>query len=219
MKVKIGPYLDWIGPYQIAEKILFWIPKYKKDTIDPNPAYEKYVDPLGDFLAASWLNPVCQWIYNKRKRTIKVKIDRYDTWSMDCTLALIILPMLKQLREHKHGAPFVDNEDVPWYLRSHFYTKENEYDTDPAHFKRWDWIMDEMIWTFEQLVDDDWESRYHHGEHDIQWKECEDNPQLSEMVKGPKDTHWWDVEGYKKHQERINNGLRLFGRYYQGLWS
>jgi len=37
MKVYIGPYVDWIGPYQIAEKILFWIPKYD-GTIATNTA-------------------------------------------------------------------------------------------------------------------------------------------------------------------------------------
>ena len=30
MKVKIGPYKNWFGPYQLAEKILFW-----KDPNDP----------------------------------------------------------------------------------------------------------------------------------------------------------------------------------------
>ena len=28
-----------------------------------------------------------------------------------------------------------------------------------------------------------------------------------------------DWEGRKKVEERINNGFRLFGKYYQGLWD
>jgi len=28
-----------------------------------------------------------------------------------------------------------------------------------------------------------------------------------------------DKIGLKKHQERINNGLRLFGKYYTNLWD
>ena len=51
-------------------------------------------------------------------RDIQVQIDPWDTWSMDHTLAHIILPMLKQLRNTKHGSPNVDNTDVPEYLCS-----------------------------------------------------------------------------------------------------
>ena len=29
MKVYIGPYTNWVGPYQIAEKILFWMDRYE----------------------------------------------------------------------------------------------------------------------------------------------------------------------------------------------
>jgi len=50
-------------------------------------------------------------------RVIDVHIDEFDTWSMDDTLSHIILPMLKQLKETKHGAPNVDKEDVPSELR------------------------------------------------------------------------------------------------------
>ena len=38
-----------------------------------------------------------------------VKIDYWDTWSMDHTLSYIIVPMLKQLKATKHGAPYVDD--------------------------------------------------------------------------------------------------------------
>ena len=47
------------------------------------------------------------------ERTINVRIDDFDTWSMDHTLAPIILPMLIQLKETKHGSPKVDDADVP----------------------------------------------------------------------------------------------------------
>jgi len=54
-----------------------------------------------------------------------VKIDRWDTWSMDHTLAKIILPMLKQLKDTKHGSAIVDLEDVPEELRG---TSTPDYD-------------------------------------------------------------------------------------------
>jgi len=27
MKINIGPYINYLGPYQIAEKLLFWMDK------------------------------------------------------------------------------------------------------------------------------------------------------------------------------------------------
>ena len=80
----------------------------------------------------------------------QVTIHSWDTWSMDHTLSYIIVPMLKQLQETKHGAPNTDDEDVPEKLRSTSAPKkENEWDTDDNHFRRWDWIINEMIWAFE----------------------------------------------------------------------
>lgn len=80
----------------------------------------------------------------------QVTIHSWDTWNMDHTLSYIITPMLKQLQETKHGAPNTDDEDVPEKLRSTSAPKkENDWDTDDNHFRRWDWIINEMIWAFE----------------------------------------------------------------------
>jgi hypothetical protein len=157
-----------------------------------------------------------------------VKIDYWDTWSMDSTLSPIILPMLRQLQKDKHGAPFTDDSDVPERLRSTtkaaVKSKKNTWDTDCNHFKRWDWIMDEMIWAFEQLSNDDHDAKFFTGESDIVWvanKELDSDgkPLTYEMKRGPKDTRKFDKKGYTKHQERIANGTRLFGKYYQALWD
>jgi hypothetical protein len=157
-----------------------------------------------------------------------VKIDRWDTWSMDHTLAPIILPMLKQLQKTKHGAPFVDDEDVPEELKSTSAPpKENEWDTDDNHFKRWDWVMDEMIFAFECKVDDSWEDAFSSGEHDILWVPVDaDGNQVPkgehkhfQMKDGPNNTFKCDYEGMKVVEQRIQNGFRLFGKYYQNLWD
>lgn len=87
-----------------------------------------------------------------------VHIDYWDTWSMDITLADIIHPMLIQLKKTQHGAPCTDDDDVPEELRStSARPKENEWDTDEFHFERWDWILDEMIFAFDQKIKDKWE--------------------------------------------------------------
>ena len=239
MRVKIGTYTKWVGPYQLAELLCFWA-KPVKDEYD----FERkpdWVHNFGEWLAhgsvepdekvgdiTSWnrdrhdtlLSRFLTWIHSKQKRTVKVHIDRWDTWSMDHTLGYIVLPMLKQLNEKKHGAPFVDDKDVPAELRSTAAPpKENDYDTDENHFKRWDWVLDEMTFAFETKAGslEDWEDQFHTGEHDIQWKQLENGN--SEMIRGPKDTSKYDMKGRKAYQKRISNGFRLFGKYYENLWD
>jgi len=128
------------------------------------------------------------------------------------------------IKETNHGAPFVDDEDVPEELRSTSAPpKENEWDTDANHFKRFEWVMDEMIWAFEQLVDDDNDAQFHSGNSDLKTVPCEwdeeGEPKMYSLEHGPNHTSVFDKEGYDKHNERIQNGLRLFGRYYRNLWD
>ncbi|CAB5220673.1 hypothetical protein UFOVP247_21 [uncultured Caudovirales phage] len=156
-----------------------------------------------------------------KDRKIKVQIDPWDTWSMDNTLAHVIHPMLVQLQKTKHGSPFVDDKDVPEELKSTSAPpKENEWDTDDNHHKRWDWVLDEMIWAFAQKLDDKAEDQFHSGKIDMQWKEIEvDGEKMHEMVRGPDDTHVFDKEGWDKWNARKQNGFRLFGEYFEALWD
>ena len=141
-------------------------------------------------------NWLYDWFGYSPKQKASIRIDRYDTWSMDYTLAPIILPMLVQLKETKQGAPNVDMKDVPKELRA---TKAqiSKYgkngDTDPKFFERWDYVLDEMIWAFEQKCRDDWMKDYNYNK--------------------------WDREGAKAHQDRMTNGFRLFGTHYENLWD
>lgn len=139
MKVHIGPYINWIGPYQIANKICF--------------GKSEVSEKLGEWLAKyDWLCNLCERVYEWRERKIHVKIDKYDTWSMDDTLAYIILPMLKQLQSKKQGSPFVDDEDVPVELRSSGAQVDEYGCVDDNFHKRWDWVLAEMIHAFEWKV-------------------------------------------------------------------
>ena len=120
-------------------------------------------------------------------------------------------------------APYVDDEDVPKELRSIYALPKDEYDTDGNHFKRWDWVMDEMIFAFEHKVDDSWEEQFRSGDHDMKSVPCawDENgkPTMYEWVKGPNDTYKCDYDGMQKVRDRMKNGFRLFGKYYEGLWD
>jgi hypothetical protein len=167
--------------------------------------FENLIEKLEDLIQTCY-TPI-NYFLDKRKQKIKVRIDKWDTWSMDHTLAHIIVPMLKQLKETKYGAPWVDDSDVPEELKSTSAPpKENEYDTDGNYFKRWDWVLDEIIWAFDQKCRDDWESDNF---------KYEDDPTATFGVK----LIWEDRDGRKAHQERMRNGFRLFGKYYENLWD
>jgi len=165
MKVNIGPYKSWFGPYQIAEKILFWKDK------DDNAVYD-----LGEKLAnIEWLYKLCNWVDSKKKRTVKVQFDHYDTWSLDHTLALVILPALRKFKEDNTGHPCgISSEADPVCGKC-----ECE--------KEWHTILDKMIWSFEQIADDVID--YHSSDE------------------------------YKKYNDRVQEGLELFGKYFRSLWT
>jgi hypothetical protein len=241
VKVYINCYKDhWISPYTILDYMFFWTEWSKcsrnkgvQAAIDDMNGTKKYVEhPEWVEKWSDRLVPISraiQWMWDKVDRKIDyVKIDRWDTWSMDHTLSYIILPMLKQLRDTKHGAPHVDDEDVPEELKSTTAPpKENEWDTDDNHFKRWDYVLDEMIFAFEHKVDDSWEDAYRSGDFDTIWVPVDkDGNEVAkgehkyyQMKDGPNHTYKCDYDGIKIVQDRMTNGFRLFGKYYQGLWD
>jgi hypothetical protein len=238
MKIYTSKYRNhWISPYTMLDYMFFWTDwsKCSRDkslsaALDQERNYvehPEWVERWSDYLVP--VSRAIQWVLDRVHPEIKViKIDYWDTWSMDHTLSPIILPMLKQLKAAKHGAPFVDDEDAPEHLRSTAaLARENEWDTDSNHFLRWDWVIDEMIFAFECKVDDSWEDQFREGNIDLQWVPVDvagnevpkGEHKYYQMKDGPNNTYKCDYEGMKVVQKRIDNGFRLFGKYYQALWD
>src|SRR5210317_2045578 len=142
MKIYIGPYRDrWVSyvhdKYMNKKYGWDW-PEYgqKGLNITHEPFKEVVLRKLED--ALQWLyNHTVNLIIDKHSgQKISVHIDNYDTWSMDHTLSHIIVPMLKQLRDTKHGSPMVDMIDVPEELRISDVESKEFWDnghTDPKH--------------------------------------------------------------------------------------
>lgn len=184
MNNKYG-YVDWPATYTTFERFL----EKTEDTIQ---------------VVYNWIN----WlIFDRLKQTVKIKIEPWDTWSMDHTLAHIVVPMLKQLRETKHGGPHVDDEDVPENLRSTSAPpKENEWDIDEFWFERWDYVIGEMLFAFESKLMDSWDAQFY------KFEDAKDEPLGIKLV-------WSDHDGRTAYQKRMSNGFRLFGKYYEALWD
>lgn len=107
---------------------------------------------------------------------------------MDHTLALIILPMLKQFKLLNNGVPgdfSVTNHDQFVF---DFIDKDSEMD---EAVYQWEKAIDKMIWSFEQLSRDDW-------------------PHYEPPPGYPGDT--------KAYMADVQNGLDLFSKHYMALW-
>lgn len=151
MRINIGPYCNWIGPYQIANKLKVF--GFSEDTCEK---IGEKLDPI--------LGGICNWVYKKRKRKMKIHIHNFDVWNMDNTLAHIIVPMLKKFKEQSKSHPANISE------------------------KKWNDILDQMIWSFEQII----EGLDADVVHDLSPAE---------------------------YTKRIDDGLKLFAKYYRELWS
>jgi hypothetical protein len=120
----------------------------------------------------------------------------------------------------------VDLEDVPEHLRTtntfeyeeqmvfDFYKEDERFTDDyPDIHARWEWVLNEMIWAFEQKADDGAEGQF------FDHSECD-----NEKFPWGKDGNYQsklkiDWDGLKEWQKRKENGFRLFGKYYEGLWD
>jgi len=202
MKIKIGPYPNrWMSNIhtRYMNKKYGYVdwPEYKQKglRVKAQPFAEAWREQAEDLMQTIY-NCTINLFLDRKVQKIKIHIDRWDTWSMDHTLAHIILPMLKQLKATTHGAPWVAVADVPKELRP---TKKQLMDyqkdgtTDPKFFERWNWVLDEMIYAFD-------------------CKANKDDVYMRFDIKTQR-------EAMDAEQERISNGFRLFGRYYENLWD
>jgi hypothetical protein len=142
--------------------------------------------------------------YGKKPKTV-VEITSDDVWNMDITLAHVIHPMLLKYQECNHGSFNVDDEDVPVEIRSTSAgPKEYEYAPDEFHEARCDYVISEMIWAFANILDD--------KSNDF-WIE---KPEPGDRFFA---TGEYDLEACLTYEKRIENGTKLFGKYYQSLWT
>lgn len=178
MKVYLGKY----PPYISWDRLFKYVP-ISEDT----------KERICDWLYDSRLDSLRHFLNNRFGRKIKVRVDYWDSWSVDNTISIIALPLLRQLYNTNHGYGRVDKEDVPERLW-------DTYDDYGYSQKAWDYVMFEMIYAHKECAEG-----YPHEDTYYSYKEDK------AIVKDPE-----ALEGY---HERVRNGFRLFGKYYQALWD
>jgi hypothetical protein len=151
--------------------------------------------------------------YYDNGRRVSVEVEQHDTFSIDSTLSYIVLPLLIQLRQTKMGVPAefaeVGGEDYIPQLCFDFYTETQE-DAFKLGTERWNLILDKMIWSWQQLALEDYENQYYHGT--LGWIDINKNTKIDKDF-------WVDYIGLELHNERIQEGLELFGKYMRHLWD
>ena len=113
-----------------------------------------------------------------------------ECWSLENTFSKFILSRLKHFK------------------------KMNRYGYHPdMTLEEWENVIDELIWTFEYLNDDERFNPFPHYLEDTEWN--------FNKEKTPEQKQSFD-EWMKKHnelQERKQKGLELFAKYYCHLWD
>jgi hypothetical protein len=136
----------------------------------------------------------------EQERVADVQIEEHDLWSLDSTLAMVILAALKKFKEAQQnpfagtpGKVFHEVEDEIYDCKTidMFDLEERELLVQTAAQRRWGEILDKMIWSFENIVNEGW-------------------------VDLP-----LDVDSQRKIREyeaRLQEGIDLFARYFRSLW-
>jgi len=139
----------------------------------------------------------------------KLRLDKHDSWDFGCTLSPVILPMLKQLRKNKKGTPLTDKLDVPFLLQLDPEEKHEGFSE-----KRWAWILDEMIFSFNHTYkcqnDPDYNEDYFYATGAIEYIG-------KNMKEGKNHTYKCDDDKMFQFYQRVDRGFVLFGKYFQNL--
>jgi len=115
-------------------------------------------------------------------------------WSLDYHLAEIITPRLKAFKNStRHGTPVLDEDDT-------------------VAQKKWEEILDKMIWAFENYKKEDYcftdTGELKLGDPDADGTGTVLSTGLS-----------IDTELYDEHHRKIAEGLKLFAEYFGMLWD
>ena len=122
--------------------------------------------------------------------------DDSDTWDLDYIIAKFTLPRLKRFRDIMADPEYVFGIPI--------FSGQPHYDKDK---KKWIKILDDMIYAFECICDEDFDDPYTFDKK----SGIDKNGKIYGIH--------CDKEKQEKREKRITEGLELFGKYFRSLWS
>jgi len=210
MERTLRPFLAIFGYHQYPPLVNGeWTDECERQRDEFDEAVERFENTLLGRLTLRYI----RWYNNSAQRKIKVKMDSYDSWDLYVTLSHIIHPALIDFKKNQtYGIFWVEDEDVPESLRIGAPTK----DTDGYTEEKMHWVLDEMIWTFNELItEEEYSACFNHHGSGLQFSDPDSDGYCQVTSMGVT----MDKERIKGRRARVENGLRLFGKYFQSLWT
>lgn len=132
---------------------------------------------------------------DESERIINVQVDEWDTWNMDQTIALMVLPLIKKYKEEMESRGMCFPGSLYSQVRESYNPDQNEIlsEEELEELVRdtcgnlWNEYVEAMIFSFEEAIEG-----Y---------------------------TGTFDTKEYQKYQQKIQDGFELFGKYFTSLWT
>ena len=151
------------------------------------------------------------WFLQKVFR--KSHVSDLELWSLDFTLAKVILPKLKAYKDmDRHGYPGQFIDTFKEGLKFGYSNEELQEALDKGKiiiggFDLWNEYLDEMIFAFDYIVSEEGCSKI---EKSFYKRWDIENPYVNES---------YNYELLTQYENRCQNGLELFGRFFKNLWD
>lgn len=182
-----------------------------------------------------WCSKVPRWlgwgIYDGYNNTIlwfkstyqklRYGVSDQECWNLSNTFAEYMLPRLKHFRNmNRKGVPCL-MYDVPVYVHDN---DTKVMDKCKIAEDKWNAILDEIIWTFEYMVDSE---KFNPIPDTKPFRKQINSSSADSLFEGlfeektPEEKLVWDAyfERSEKFNERKNKGLQLFATYFDNLWD
>lgn len=134
-----------------------------------------------------------------------------DLWGLDYCFARYILPRLKAFKKR-------DRMGYPGNLVVNGETSEKE---DKKNIKQWEEILDKMIFSMECIADDydSWEDEIYGDYFERAYPKGFNIENRKPLSKELEEEHKIIMKKLEEVNDKIDEGLMLFGKYFRSLWD
>jgi hypothetical protein len=123
------------------------------------------------------------------------RIKREELWNLDTAILKFVLPRLRAFVKMKRNG----------YSDYAFNSQEE-----------WEDVLQKMLWALEQQIKPDCgDKKFILVKGKYKWRKLEDGKNKLITLREEK----YDSKGLKKHREKVQEGLDLFGKYWLCLWD
>lgn len=193
-ELKVGDYVERWGfkftPPNLWERIL-WSPRW-------------------------WWNDFSYWV-RKQGQRLRDGFPSEESFDFYNHCSKWSLPRLKQLRDNLSGHPicFLDELDEYNSTNQYFFMFVDQVTVKPTPQEKWESILDKIIWSMEHhddLVEPIYPIGYDH-------RQIVTNKDENGTTFKPADERPIDWSPVLAHEQRVQEGFELFGKYYRNLWD